>query len=163
MVLAHHCRVRVECLGFRATHCLEWLWSRLTRASRCGPRASASSGLTAGGKCALSTWSQLSIVNCCIHPIICQYQKSLWHAFKATTSLTERKRKRKKGIGPDCRLVLSYATDCMPGRQARGKPGFRQSHRQTSCAHAHLLTSYSATLASWSNTLNSKRYNFQQI
>ena len=49
-------------LGFAATHCLEWLWSRLTRASRCGPRASASSGLTAGGKRALSTWSQLSIV-----------------------------------------------------------------------------------------------------
>ncbi len=95
MVLAHHCRVRVECLGFRATHCLEWLWSRLTRASRCGPRASASSGLTAGGKCALSTWSQMSNVTCCIHSIICLCQKSLWHAFRATTSLTERKRKNK--------------------------------------------------------------------
>jgi hypothetical protein len=136
-----------------ATHCLEWLWSTLTRASRCGPRASASSGLTAGGKCALSTW-KLSSVDCCIHSVICLCQKSLWHAFRATTNLTDPE------TCPDCRSVHSYAIDCMPSRQARGQGGFRQTQRQTSCLHAPLLTFQPAVLASYYNTPIRKSYIF---
>ncbi len=140
MVLAHHCWV--ECLGFRATHCLEWLWSRLTRASRCGPRASASSGLTAGGKCALSTW-KLSIVDRCIHSIIRLYQKSPWHACRATTSLTDRK------ICPDCRSVLSYANR-LHVRQASQGPSWLQTITETdqlpTCTPADIILSYLSEL-----------------